>query len=91
VPTQCGSDWQRLPANSKLHWKIGRSATTATASWQHPNNQFPPEIAHLLDFSGDEDITGLSPTRYCQRLHFSGLFNRVAQGNARLKLAEQIA
>lgn len=59
VPTQCGTDWQRLLAKPKLHWKKGRSAMTAAASWEHANNQFPPEIAHLLDLSGDEDILGL--------------------------------
>ncbi len=59
VPTQCGSDWQRLLAKPELHWKKARSAMTAAASWEHANNVFPSEIGRLLDSSGDEDIIGL--------------------------------
>jgi hypothetical protein len=34
VPTQSGSDWQRLLAKPKLHWKKGRSAMTT--HWEEP-------------------------------------------------------
>lgn len=59
IPTQTGSDWQRLLAKPSLHWKKGRSAMTTAASWEHANDSLPPEISTLLNSSRDEDLIGL--------------------------------
>lgn len=59
VPTRAGNDWQWLLAKPKLHWRTGKSAMTAAASWEHASNDFPPEISGLLDSSLDEDLIGL--------------------------------
>ncbi len=49
VPTKDGSDWQGLLAKPSLHWKKGKSAMTAAASWESARDALPPEIASLLD------------------------------------------
>jgi hypothetical protein len=59
VPTQTGSDWQRLLAKPTLHWKKGRSAMTTAASWEDANDALPKEITAILESSLDEDIVGL--------------------------------
>lgn len=59
IPTRSGSDWQRLLARPAIHWKIGKSAMTAAASWEEANDTLPSEIAALLDRSLDEDLVGL--------------------------------
>jgi hypothetical protein len=48
VPTQSGTDWQRLLAKPKLHWKTGASAMTAAASWEDAKSNLPKEIETLL-------------------------------------------
>jgi hypothetical protein len=45
VPTQDGSDWQRLLAKPDLHWKVGKSAMTLAASWEASHPLLPPEVA----------------------------------------------
>jgi len=60
VPTRCGSDWQNLLAKPKLHWKLGRSAMTAAASWESAADRLPQEIQTLLDSSGDPLLAGQS-------------------------------
>ena len=59
VPTQNGSEWQRLLAKPVLHWKMGKSAMTAAASWESAADALPPEIAKLLESSHVEDLVGL--------------------------------
>jgi Domain of unknown function (DUF6946) len=59
IPTQSGSDWQRLLAQPAVHWKVGRSAMTAAASWEEANDALPREISELLDLSLDEDVLKL--------------------------------
>jgi len=59
VPTKTGSDWQRLLAKPVLHWKKGRSAMAAAASWESASDAFPPEIAAILESSLVEDLVGL--------------------------------
>ena len=59
VPTQTGSDWQRLLAKPTLHWRKGRSAMTTAASWEDANDALPKEITAILDSSLDEDLVGL--------------------------------
>jgi hypothetical protein len=59
ISTRTGSDWQRLLAKPQLHWKKGRSAMTAAASWEDANGALPPEIASLLNASLDDDLSGL--------------------------------
>ena len=60
VPTQNGSDWQRLLAKPELHWKKGYSAMTAAAAWEGaPDGKLPNEIAETLNSSGDAALKGL--------------------------------
>jgi hypothetical protein len=59
IPTQSGSDWQRLLARPTIHWKMGKSVMTAAASWEEASDALPPEIAALLNQSLDEDLIGL--------------------------------
>lgn len=59
VPTQSGSDWQRLLGKPKLHWKQGRSAMSAAACWEDSQPRLPPEISHLLDECKDPALVGL--------------------------------
>jgi hypothetical protein len=59
ISTQTGSDWQRLLAKPQLHWKKGRSAMTAAASWEYASNALPPEITALLNSSLDDDLSEL--------------------------------
>jgi hypothetical protein len=54
VPTRSGSDWQRLLAKPKLHWKKGASAMTAAAAWEAAADALPPEIKVLLESSKEE-------------------------------------
>lgn len=51
VPTQTGTDWQRLLAKPKTHWKTGASAMTCAASWEAAADSLPPEITRLLESS----------------------------------------
>ena len=59
VPTQSGSDWQRLLGKPKLHWKKGRSAMSAAACWEEANPKLPPEVLQLLDASNDPALIDL--------------------------------
>ena len=59
IPTQTGSDWQRLLAKPKLHWKKGASAMTAAAAWEDAGGELPKEIANTLTSSGDEALRDL--------------------------------
>lgn len=59
VPTQSGTDWQRLLGKPKLHWKKGRSAMSAAACWEGSNPELPPEISSLLDGCRDSAVMGL--------------------------------
>ena len=59
VPTNAASDWQRLLAKPKLHWKKGKSAMTAAAAWEAAEGALPSEIAELLQSSGDKRLAGL--------------------------------
>src|SRR5258708_3112714 len=52
VPTRSGSDWQRLLAKPKLHWKKGASAMTAAAAWEAADG-LPAEIRAALHSTGD--------------------------------------
>ena len=59
VPTQSGTDWQRLLGKPKLHWKKGRSAMSAAACWEGSHPGLPLEISSLLDSCRDSAVTGL--------------------------------
>lgn len=59
VPTQSGTDWQRLLGKPNLHWKMGRSAMSAAACWEDANPNLPPEVVRVLEASKDPELTGL--------------------------------
>jgi hypothetical protein len=59
VPTQSGSDWQRLLAKPTLHWKVGRSAMCAAAAWEDAGDKLPLEIANALDAVGVPELQSL--------------------------------
>lgn len=59
IPTQSGSDWQRLLAKPSLHWKVGRSAMCAAAAWEHAGDTLPPEISECLDATGRPELQSL--------------------------------
>jgi hypothetical protein len=59
IPTESGTDWQRLLAKPKLHWKKGASAMTAAAAWEDARDRLPPEIETALDSANDEMLQGL--------------------------------
>lgn len=59
VPTQSGTDWQRLLGKPKLHWKKGRSAMSAAACWEDAQPQLPAEILNVLEAGNDDAITKL--------------------------------
>lgn len=59
VPSQSGSDWQRLLGKPKLHWKMGRSAMSAASCWEEASPNMPSEIRQVLDASNDPAITSL--------------------------------
>ena len=58
VPTQTGTDWQRLLAKPKIHWQPKASAMTCAASWESASDSLPPEISTLLDSSGESLLMG---------------------------------
>jgi hypothetical protein len=59
VPTESGSDWQRLLGKPELHWKSGRSAMSTAACWEENEPQLPPEISAVLEASGDAALGSL--------------------------------
>ena len=59
VPIEHRSDWQRLLAKPKLHWKRGASAMTAAASWEAAAGALPPEITVALNSAKDASLTDL--------------------------------
>jgi hypothetical protein len=59
VPTESGTDWQRLLGDPKLHWKSGRSAMSTAACWEANEPNLPPEISGVLEASGDKALTSL--------------------------------
>ncbi len=59
IPTQSGSDWQRLLAKPALHWKPGRSAMTTAASWEAAGDKLPLEISELLNASSHPNLVTL--------------------------------
>ena len=59
VPTQSGSDWQRLLGKPELHWKMGRSAMSAAACWEEANPTLPAEVSQLLNASNDPALLDL--------------------------------
>ena len=59
VPTETGSDWQRLLGKPKLHWKKGRSAMSAAACWEENQPRLPSEIIQVLEGSKDKSVSNL--------------------------------
>lgn len=59
VPSQSGSDWQRLLGKPKLHWKKGRSAMSAAACWEAADPHLPAEIVAALESANDPALAGL--------------------------------
>ncbi|MDA1138629.1 MAG: hypothetical protein O3B01_08605 [Planctomycetota bacterium] len=59
VPTQNGTDWQRLLGKPKLHWKKGRSAMSAAACWEDANPNLPAEVLAVLGAANDLAIADL--------------------------------
>jgi hypothetical protein len=59
IPTESGSDWQRLLAKPDLHWKVGRSAMAAAASWEANAPALSQDIVGVLDAANDPALTEL--------------------------------
>ncbi|MCR6664244.1 MAG: hypothetical protein NVV60_14110 [Luteimonas sp.] len=59
VPTQSGSDWQRLLGKPSLHWKMGRSAMSAAACWEDANPDLPADVLQTLNASDDPALKDL--------------------------------
>jgi hypothetical protein len=59
VPTETGTDWQRLLGKPKLHWKKGRSAMSAAASWEENHPQLPSEITLALESANEPSLSKL--------------------------------
>lgn len=59
VPTETGTDWQRLLGKPKLHWKKGRSAMSAAACWEDSHPQLPSEILKVLEDSKEQSLLNL--------------------------------
>ena len=59
VPTSSGSDWQRLLAKPKLHWKSGYSAMSAAACWEASASSLPAEILAVLAEAKDSSLAEL--------------------------------
>lgn len=59
VPTETGTDWQRLLGKPKLHWKKGRSAMSAAACWEESQPQLPFEIIQVLEGSKERSLSNL--------------------------------
>lgn len=59
VPTESGTDWQRLLGKPKLHWKKGRSAMSAAACWETSQPHLPSDISQVLEAGCIPTLTGL--------------------------------
>ncbi|MFK7902227.1 MAG: hypothetical protein AB8B49_05220 [Nitratireductor sp.] len=59
IPTQTGTDWQRLLGKPKLHWKKGRSAMSAAACWEDSDPDLPAEVQAVLESGNEPAISGL--------------------------------
>lgn len=59
VPTQGGTDWQRLLGKPKLHWKKGRSAMAVAACWEDSDPNLPSEVLAVLGAANDPAIADL--------------------------------
>src|SRR5207249_12021080 len=59
VPTKSGAEWKRLLAKPDLHWKPGKSAMSAAASWEAAGDRFPGELSAALEASNDRDLANL--------------------------------
>ncbi|HMC22749.1 MAG TPA: hypothetical protein VKL19_12935, partial [Thermoanaerobaculia bacterium] len=59
VPTESGADWKRLLAKPDLHWKPGKSAMSAAASWEAAGDRLPSELSAALAASNDPNLAGL--------------------------------
>ena len=59
IPTQAASDWQRLLAKPKLHWKKAHSAMTTAACWEAVNGNLPAEISSIFDMSNEPSLANL--------------------------------
>ncbi len=59
VPTETGTDWQRLLGKPKIHWKKGRSAMSAAACWEESQPQLPSEIIQVLEGSREQSFSNL--------------------------------
>lgn len=59
APTQTASDWQRLLAKPRLHWKKAHSAMTTAACWDAANGQLPAEITRVFESSNEAALTNL--------------------------------
>lgn len=59
VPTESGAEWKRLLAKPDLHWKPGKSAISAAASWEAAGDRFPGELSAALEASKDPDLANL--------------------------------
>jgi hypothetical protein len=59
VPTETGTDWQRLLGKPKLHWKKGRSAMSAAACWEESQPHLPHEITQVLEGSKEQSLFNL--------------------------------
>ncbi len=59
LPTQKPSDWQRLLAKPRLHWKKSYSAMTTAACWEAAGDKLPAEVTQTLEASGQDELIGL--------------------------------
>lgn len=59
VPSQNGTDWQRLLGKPKLHWKKGRSAMSTAACWEDSAPQLPDDVLTVLKAANDPAIADL--------------------------------
>jgi hypothetical protein len=60
APMQSASDWQRLLAKPKLHWKKSYSAMTTAACWDAADGQLPAEVTAVLESARDSFIANLN-------------------------------
>lgn len=59
VPTTGARDWQRLLAKPDLHWTMGKSAMATAVAWEAAGDGLPPEVARVLDSTGDPLLKNL--------------------------------